>query len=131
MIVLDTHAWIWWASDPGLLSPDARDAVDGATAARDVCVSSVSVWEVALLVKRGRLELTLEPAQWVRRAEALPFLRFVPVDNAIALRSVQLDGRFHQDPADRIIVATALSLEASLVTKDRRMHDHPAVRAVW
>lgn len=82
-------------------------------------------------MKRGRLELTLEPAEWVRRAEALPFLRFVPVDNAIALRSVQLDAGFHRDLADRIIVATALSLEAPLVTRDRRMHDHPEVRAVW
>lgn len=131
MIVLDTHAWIWWASDPDLLSPRARDVIDEATAARDICVSAISVWEVALLVKRDRLELTLEPEEWVRRAEALPFLRFVPVDNGIALRSIRLDDGFHDDPADRIIVATALSLDAPVVTKDRRMHGHPEVAAIW
>lgn len=110
MIVLDTHAWVWWISAPERLSRRGREAIDGSMGDASVCVSAISCWEVALLVKKGRLELTMDPSDWISRCEALPFLRFVPVDNHIALRSVQLPAPLHEDPADRIIVATAQSL---------------------
>lgn len=131
MIVLDTHAWVWWISVPERLSRRAREAIDGSMGDGSVCVSAISCWEVALLVKKGRLELTMDPSDWISRCESLPFLRFVPVDNHIALRSVQLPGPLHEDPADRIIVATAQSLGASLVTKDRRLRRYRHVRSVW
>jgi PIN domain nuclease of toxin-antitoxin system len=131
LIVLDTHAWVWWASEPDLLSRRARDAIDEAVAGRDVCVSSISVWEVALLVQKGRLELTLDTHAWVRRSEALPYLRFIPVDNPVALAAARLEEPFHADPADRMIVATAQALDAPLVTRDRRIHDFPGVQALW
>jgi PIN domain nuclease of toxin-antitoxin system len=131
VIVLDTHAWVWWASDPELLSKRARNAIDEAVAGRDVCVSCISAWEVALLVAKGRLELTLETHDWIGRSEALPYLRFIPVDNPIALEATRLGEAFHPNPADRMIVATARSLDAPLVTKDRRMHAFPGVEALW
>lgn len=130
MIVLDTHAWVWWLSDPDRLSSPARSAVDTAFADRTLYVSAISVWEVALLAKRGRLDLTMDVGDWVRRAEALENVTFVPVDNAIALRSVQIAG-LHADPADRIIAATAADLGARLVTGDRRLHEAGVVEALW
>ena len=130
MIVLDTHVWIWWvAGDPQLSAPAGRE-IDQAMGAGRLYVSSISAWEVALLARRGRLELTMAVGDWIARSEALPFLAFVPVDNRIALRSVELSG-LHDDPADRIIVATALSLGARLVTRDRRLHDFGGVETVW
>lgn len=84
-----------------------------------------------MLVSRGRLELTMDAADWIARCEALPFLSFVPVDNEVALRSTRLPGRLHHDPADRIIIATALSLGATLVTKDRRIRAYEHVPTVW
>jgi PIN domain nuclease of toxin-antitoxin system len=96
-----------------------------------ICISSISCWEVALLVKKGRLELTMDPGDWIARSESLPYLCFVPVDNHIAQRSVALPAPLHQDPADRIIVATALSLGAELVTRDRRLHRYRHVPTVW
>jgi PIN domain nuclease of toxin-antitoxin system len=72
----------------------------------------------------------MEPADWLARVEALPFLRFVPVDNRIALRSVALRAP-HDDPADRIIVATALTLGTPLVTKDRRLRRLEGLRTLW
>lgn len=66
----------------------------------------------------------------MHRAEALPAVRHVPVDNAIALRSVQLEG-LPPDPADRIVAATASGLGASLVTKDRRRHHWTGIETVW
>jgi PIN domain nuclease of toxin-antitoxin system len=70
-------------------------------------------------------------ADWVSRSEALPYVRFVPVDNALALRSVHLDRFSHPDPADRLILATATFLEAAVVTKDRRMRAYRGVRTIW
>jgi PIN domain nuclease of toxin-antitoxin system len=82
-------------------------------------------------VRRGRLELSMDVGDWVAKAEALPLLRFVPVDNRIALRSVLLPPPLHNDPADRIIVATALQLGATLITKDEKLRGYPHVRTVW
>ena len=131
MIVLDTHAWVWWLGDPSLLSRPAREAIDAAAARSELYVSAISVWEVALLVARGRLELTMDLDDWVRRAEALPFITYVPVDNAVALRSVRLGEAFPEDPADRMIVATATGLGAPLVTKDRRLRKRPEIETIW
>jgi PIN domain nuclease of toxin-antitoxin system len=131
VIVLDTHAWVWWVADPRRLSRSARAAIERAVQQRELYVSCISVWEVAMLVSRGRLRLRMEVGDWIAAAEALPFLRFVPVDTRIALRSVQLREPFHPDPADRMIVATALTLGARLVSKDERMHTYPHVDTVW
>jgi len=129
--LLDTHVWVWWVSDPGRLSAPARLAIEKARSGDGVLVSSISVWEVAMLVVRGRLVLTIPVEEWVTRCEAVPGLRFVPVDPAIALRSVNLPGLLHPDPADRIIVATALEKKARLITKDARLQAYPYVHTVW
>ena len=131
MIVLDTHAWIWWVSSPEFLSETAKQIIDEAATQKNVFISSISTWEIAILVSRGRLKLTMNPADWVAASEALPFFDFVPVSNSIALKSVQLPGILHNDPADRIIIATAVSLGAVLVTKDEKIRNYPHVKTVW
>jgi PIN domain nuclease of toxin-antitoxin system len=94
-------------------------------------VSCISSWELALLVERGRLRLSLDIRDWIARCEALPFLSFVPVSNAIAVESVRLPDFPHADPADRIIIATALSLGARLVTKDEKLRRYSLADTVW
>ncbi len=94
-------------------------------------VSSMSVREVAMLSERGRLALTIGVEDWVAHCEGLPFLSFVPVSNRIALEWTPLPGFPSADPADRIIVATALGLGATLVTADRRIQTYTRVRTVW
>ena len=131
MIVLDTHAWVWFVSNPELLSKKATAAVEDAVSEKRVFISSISAWEVALLVARGRLELTMEVGEWVARCESLPFFQFVPVNNAIAVKSVGLQGPFHADPADRIIIATAHSLGAPIITKDKRLRNYPHIITIW
>ena len=131
MIVLDTHAWVWWTGNPEQLSPRARDACERAMADRGLYISSISVWEVALLARQQRLRLTIDAEDWVRKAEALPFFHFIPVDNNIALRSVALPESLPRDPADRIIVATALTLGAALVTKDWRLRRVRGLTTLW
>jgi len=131
VILLDTHAWIWWIGAPDELSPTAREAADRAADEGGLNVSAISAWEAAMLVERGRLSLAMPFDEWLRRCEALPFLHFVPIDHRIAVHSVHLPGDLHGDPADRIIVATALDLGVPLVTRDRKLLAYPHVRTVW
>lgn len=131
MIVLDTHVLLWWVNDPATLSKPARKVIDAAVKSKSVHVSCISSWEIALLVERGRLRLALDVRDWLCRCEALPFLTFVAVNNAIAVESVRLPDFPHADPADRIIAATALSLGAALVTKDEKLRNYPHVKAIW
>ena len=78
-----------------------------------------------------RVKFTMEAPDWIARSEALPFLHFVPVDNAIGTRSVALVDPFQKDPVDRIIVATAMIMGAPLVSSDRRILKYPHVKTVW
>ena len=131
MIVLDTHTLLWWVNDPTTLSEPAKDAIDTAVKSKTVHVSCISSWEIALLVERGRLRLALDVRDWLCRCEALPFLTFVAVGNAIAIESVRLPDFPHADPADRIIAATALSLGAALVSKDDKLRNYPHLKTIW
>ena len=131
MILLDTHVWLWFISNPELLSKKARKAVDFALRNEKIFISSISAWEIALLVSSQRLQLTLEVADWIAKSEMLPYFQFIPVDNSIAIKSVNLPGPLHRDPADRIIIATAISLGASLLTKDEKTLNYPHVKTIW
>lgn len=130
MTLLDTHVWLWWLHDPAKLSASARSTVDSARDSSSLAVSTMSVWELALLVKKGRLELRLSPADIVAHCERLGFLSFLSVTAPIALGAISLEP-FHSDPADRLIVATAIHTGATLVTKDERIRDSGAVPTVW
>lgn len=131
MIVLDTHVWVWWTANPEELSRRARDVVQQAKGEDTIYLSSISVWEVTLLVAKGRLRLTIDVGDWIARSEALPFFHFLPVDNHIAQRAVLLPEPLHHDPADRMIIATAMSLGAEIVTKDRKIRNYPHVKTIW
>ena len=129
MIVLDTHAFLWLAASPDRLSSTARTAIaDDAERA----ISAVSAQEIAYLVMRGRIALDRPAGRWVRDALDAHEVRALPVDLLISLRAGSLDTRrFHGDPADRVIYATALSHDARLVSADERMRTVDPQRLVW
>ena len=131
MIVLDTHTWIWFISNPEYLSNRAEKAVNAAVKDKSILISSISAWEIALLVQKKRLKLTLEVTDWIAKSESLPFIQFVPVTNSIAVKSVNLPIPLHPDPADRIIIATALSVGAPLVTKDKKLLGYSPIKTIW
>ena len=131
MIVLDTHVWIWFISNPEFLSKAAQEAVSYAVKDKSVLISSISAWEAALLVARKRLKLSLEISDWVAKSENLPFFQFIPVTNSIAIKAVNLPQPLHSDPADRIIIATAISAGAALVTKDKKISSYRHVKTIW
>jgi PIN domain nuclease of toxin-antitoxin system len=128
LIVLDTHAWIWWAAEPGKLSAKARAAIE---ASDTLGVCAVSCWEVAMLVAKGRLELDREVLVWLRQALALERLELCALTPQIAVGASRLPETFPGDPADRMIAATAASRRAGLVSKDARLRNLPDVRTIW
>lgn len=131
MIVLDTHALVWWAAGAAELSARARRAIQSAARREPVVASAISVFEIATAVRRDRLKLAVPLEQWLSDLRLLPELRFEPVSADIA----QLAGAFEEampgDPADRIIVATAVKLQARLVTADNRLRQSRRVETVW
>lgn len=132
MIVLDTHALVWWVNGDPDLSDKAKTAIDAARrTASGIVISSISAWEIALLVQRGRLLLTMPVPQWLATVALVDAVHFVAVDNDIAVQSTSLPGEFHKDPADRMIVATARKLGFSLVSKDEKIRAYPHVTTIW
>lgn len=131
MILLDTHAWVWFISNPEKLSKKAKNSIDKALKDNEILISSISAWEVALLVSKKRLELTIDVSDWITSSERLHFIRFIPVDNAIAIRSVYLPEPLHHDPADRIIIATSMAYGAPIITMDEKILNFPHVQSIW
>ncbi|MCI0447573.1 type II toxin-antitoxin system VapC family toxin [bacterium] len=131
VVLLDTHAFVWWISSPQKLSKRARQRVDTAANQSAIYVSSISIWEIVLLVSRGRLEFSVDVEDWINLCESLPILNFVPVDNHVAIKANRLPKPFHPDPADRMILATALILNATLITGDDKILNYPHVKSFW
>jgi PIN domain nuclease of toxin-antitoxin system len=129
VIVLDTHAWIWWLASPERLSRAARTAI---VEAPTVGVSTLSVWELGTLVRRGRIELDRDVSDWVRGAFNFGGLAPIPPDAQVALAAAELSvTEFPGDPADRFIYATAGSLSAPLVTRDTAIRKFDPDGTVW
>lgn len=128
MVLLDTHAWIWWCNAPDRLSTTAREACEQADV---LLVAAISAWEVGMLVAKGRLGLDRDVADWVDEALALPRLQLAPLSPRVAVRASHLPGELHGDPADRMLVATALENACPLITKDDLLLRYPHVKAVW
>jgi PIN domain nuclease of toxin-antitoxin system len=118
-LILDTHVWLWAVEgNVARLNAPVRAAIERAAAAGQLLASAISVWELAMLVRKGRLTLATPLEQWIRASQQAPGLQLVAVGPEIALDSVTLpDFDAHKDPADRIIIATARRYGV-LVTSD-------------
>jgi len=117
-LVLDTHVLVWLMAGDARLAGPVRQAVEKASYADGVYVSAISLWEVAMLVAKDRLRLRRDVGEWIDMVVAHPAVTVAPVAPEIAVASTRLPGELNRDPADRIIVATARTLDAALVTAD-------------
>jgi PIN domain nuclease of toxin-antitoxin system len=130
VILLDTHVLIWWVNgDHDKLSGAALSALEREGQTR--LVSAISCWEVAMLVARGRLGLTMDIEHWLALLEAIPELRFLPLTPAVAVAATRLPEPFHPDPADRFLVAQARALNVPLVTADSKIRAYPHLHSLW
>lgn len=119
MILLDTHVLVWLDEGNSRLGKEAHRIIDTALAKEELAVSSISFWEVAMLVRKGRIVLKGEVDAW-RRELLAKGLQEIPLYGGMAIRGGELKN-FHGDPADRMIVATALETSATLATADDRI----------
>ena len=128
MIILDTHAAVWWTQQPELLGNSAEESI--CTAVR-ILIPSIVFWETALLVRKGRLALKgYRPVEkWAAAILSIPRVQEVPLSHQLAISADTLD--MHPDPADRFIAATALHYKAPLVTKDNLLQSLPWLQTVW
>lgn len=128
MIVLDTHAWIWWTSEPARLGRRAQRALK---TARRIGVPAICCLEVARLAARGRIRLDRPVLEWMFDALAMPRVELIPLTPAIATRAADLPAEFPGDPADRLIAATALVEHGSVITKDTRIASADVLETLW
>lgn len=139
MILLDTHALIWWADDSSeRLSARARELVEQeltrlehGDATAGLLVSAISCWEITMLMSRGRLALRLEVERWLALLAAIPAVRLLPLEPAVAVAATRLPEPFHADPADRFLVAQARALAVPLLSADSKIQSYPHVQCLW
>jgi len=118
-LLLDTHMWVWMLEgDVGRMSPKSVALMERAAASRQLYVSDISFWEVAVKAAKGKLSLSLNPAIWLRQAENASGVSYLPVDRTILILSAQLQGELHGDPADRILISSAQLHGIPIVTVD-------------
>lgn len=130
MVLLDTHAWIWWVHrDPRLTAGDT-ERLEGLAESDLFFVSAISLWEVAKLVEKRRLQLYMELDAWLEAATSGSAVGIIDLTPDIAVESTRLPGDFHSDPADQIIVATARVHACPLVTADGKIRAYPHVSTI-
>lgn len=127
-VLLDSHVVHWWSAEPDRISDAAAQAIGGA---EELAVADISWFELAWLAKHERIVLTIPIDAWLRRLATQ--VRTIPVTPAIAFAAVSLPSSFPDDPADRLIYATAIEQGWPLITKDQRLLAHPQPRpvAIW
>jgi len=131
LLLLDTHAFIWWRSAPEKLSRDqSRRIGKQLTSGVPLSLSAISLWELALLGSKGRITVPTSLPVWLEVVERDPRLFFYPITSQIAADAAQLPDPFPRDPADRIIAATARCETLELVTADERIRDSGLVSVV-
>lgn len=118
-LLLDTHVWIWYVDgDSTRLSPATIALLERAGRDTGLLVLDISYWEVAVKAAKGKLALSVDVALWLQRVESAPGIRHLPLDRQALLLSTRLPGAVHNDPADRMLIATAQLTGAPLVTAD-------------
>lgn len=131
MILLDTHTLLWWVSDQKKLSSKARKSIQEGLKTDGIYISAISIWEIALLLKKGKLTISMEIDPWFDLVETSPGLHIISLDATIARKSVFLYEFIHNDPADRMIITTAKIHNALLITKDQKIRKFLGAGALW
>lgn len=127
LVLLDTHVWIWLVEAHERLGRSkSLKVIESALKTHSVRISAISPWEVGMLESKSRLNFRVPCLDWVEHALQAPGLSLTPLLPAIAVESSHLPGSFHGDPADRILVATARKIGATLVTDDAQIQKYGA-----
>ena len=129
MVILDTHIWVWWNHQDPKLAPIHKQVID-CNRNDGLGICTITLIEIARLAQQGSITLPLPLHQWFSIALAVEGVMLVTITPSIAIDAVNLPGDFHKDPALRLIVATARSLDCPLITADRQILNYPYVKQV-
>lgn len=130
MILVDTHVVVWLALEPDLISRSAADALLGARqAGGGVGIADITIWEIAQLTRKGRIDLQTPLASFLRSVESS--YRVFRVNSEVAVRGIGFSETYSRDPADRLIGATAVVNGLKLVTKDEAIRASGEVNCIW
>lgn len=129
MILLDTHALIWFASEPARLSANARQSINTAYQRGGIAISAITLWELAWLAIHGRISFPGNPEVFVERVSAHTIVR--PITARVAILANRLPAGYSTDPCDRLIGATAQAEGLALVTKDRNIRACREIKTIW
>jgi PIN domain nuclease of toxin-antitoxin system len=128
--LLDTHVWLWWLTSADGLGDRERRALDRLAPDERPFLSAISLWEAQLLATKGRFTPPCAFEPWLRLAASPETVTLLPLDIEVVLELQRLPVRFHGDPADRLIVATARAHGLPLATHDRGIRHSRAIK-VW
>lgn len=131
MIVMDTCAVIWDALDNRKLTTKAKRAIENADEKNQLLICDISIWEIAILIKRNRLQIDDTPSNFVKLILQSRNYTVMSITPEIAELSVSLDDNINKDPADRIIVATSILNNSPIITSDQNLIDANIVDTVW
>lgn len=131
MILLDTHVWIWLASEPERLSRRSASVVRRALRSGGLAVAAISLWETAMLCAQGRLTVVGTPEGVIRELLEKTGVEVREITPTIAALSIQFPEDFPKDPGDRLIAATARAEGLPLVTRDERIRSSPLLKTIW
>lgn len=118
MILLDTHVWIWWLLGEGPLSDKERETLNEHASKNEIVISVTSIWEAEMLQRKGLIQLEPDFKTWINLATQKGVCTVIPIEKDVIVAQEKLPHNFPDDPADRLIVATALLNEYPLATKD-------------
>jgi PIN domain nuclease of toxin-antitoxin system len=116
--LLDTHIWLWMVLEPARLKPRVARVLDKPE--NELWLSPIAVWELLVLIQKGRVRLNEDPITWAQRSLEQLRLREAPLTFDVALETYFLK-LTHSDPADRFIVASAKVFDLTLVTADEKL----------
>lgn len=123
-LLLDTHVWIWLMLGHKMISSSFKRIMEQHKGEEFIFISAISIWELGMLVERKRIELEMDCLDWVEQALSKQGINLLPLTPRIAIQSTRLPEMHHDDPADRILIATAFDHNAVLVTHDQKILDY-------
>lgn len=130
MTLLDTHIFLWWLSGNTKLTAAEHEALVELSSQNRLCISAITVWEIEILDRKGKISLNPDFNSWIEEIINIPGFEILPITVQHVVTQKNLPASFHFDPADRLLSATSLITGYPLATKDQKIIDSETCK-IW